>query len=53
MSKKIQNEPERLGRRNREWWLPYLLVLPVLLLFGAFTYFPFIKNKLFIRIVIL
>lgn len=34
-------------KRKKNWWLPYLLILPVLILFGLFTYFPFVKTILY------
>ena len=33
-----------LSRRHREWGLAYLLLLPALLVFGVFTFYPFLKN---------
>ena len=39
-----KSEPERLSGRKQSRWLPYLLILPVLILFGCFTYFPFAKT---------
>lgn len=40
--------PQRLSARTKKnRWLPYLLILPVLILFGAFTYFPFGKTILY------
>ena len=34
----------RLSRRTREAFLGYALVLPSLLIFGTFVFYPFIKN---------
>jgi sn-glycerol 3-phosphate transport system permease protein len=34
----------RLGRRTREALLGYALVLPSLVLFGTFVFYPFVKN---------
>ena len=34
----------RISRRHREWGLAYLLLLPALVIFGIFTFYPFLKN---------
>jgi ABC-type sugar transport system permease subunit len=34
----------RSARRRKEWVLAYLLLLPALVVFGAFTFYPFLKN---------
>lgn len=48
MSVLTNSGPQRVTSRNKKnWWLPYLLILPVLILFGAFTYFPFGKTILY------
>jgi len=33
-----------VSRRHKEWGLAYLLLLPALVIFGVFTYYPFLKN---------
>jgi len=33
-----------MSRRHKEWVLAYLLLLPALVIFGAFTFYPFLKN---------
>lgn len=48
MSVLTKSGPQRLTAQSKKnWWLPYLLILPVLILFGAFTYFPFGKTILY------
>jgi sn-glycerol 3-phosphate transport system permease protein len=47
--KVVAKPPRRKGarfgrRRRREIGLAYLLILPALILFGAFIFYPFIKN---------
>jgi ABC-type sugar transport system permease subunit len=32
------------ARRHREWVLAYLMLLPALVVFGAFTFYPFLRN---------
>src|SRR5271166_5142537 len=36
--------PEPPARHRRVWVLAYLLVLPALVVFGVFTFYPFFKN---------
>ena len=40
----MRRTPHKNRRKNkRNWFLPYLLILPALALFTVFTYYPFIK----------
>ncbi len=34
----------RSARRRKEWGLAYLLLLPALVIFAVFTFYPFLKN---------
>ncbi len=40
----MRHKRHRFGRRAREAMLGYALVLPSLLVFGAFIFYPFVKN---------
>ncbi|MBQ9392642.1 MAG: sugar ABC transporter permease [Oscillospiraceae bacterium] len=41
------SRPPELAKKRKKWWLGYLLILPGVLLFGTFTYYPFGKTILY------